>query len=84
MISREIEVDSFNIRNEIWRQSTRRESAYFNSVTIIFAADAPVTNSMLSDKSVYDYDEDMDELFNLSTYLIEKNPLAEPQEVRFS
>ena len=55
---------------------------YFNSVTIIFAAGEPVTHSVLSDKSVYDYDEDMDELFNLSTYLIEKNPLAEPKEVR--
>ena len=64
--------------------SPRLVTLYFNSVTIIFAAGTPVTNSMLSDKSVYDYDEDMDELFNLSTYLIEKNPLSEPEEVRLS
>jgi len=32
------------------------------------------------DSSCYDFDDDIDELFDLSDYLIDKNPLAEPNE----
>lgn len=34
-----------------------------------------------ADKSCYDFDDDIDELFDLANYLIETNPLAEPKEV---
>lgn len=41
----------------------------------------PLTYSMYgADKSCYDFDDDIDELFDLANYLIETNPLAEPKE----
>lgn len=59
-----------------------RKNAPSKLLNYCFLDGLPLTYSMYgADKSCYDFDDDIDELFDLANYLIETNPLAEPKEV---
>ena len=55
---------------------------YFGELTLkLYLDGVPITYSMYGGDN-YDFDDDIDELFNLASFLIETNPLAEVSEVR--
>lgn len=54
---------------------------YFKNMLKHFLGGEPITYWLSGDDAFYDWDDDIDELFNLANVLILNNPLAEPNEV---
>eukprot|EP00111_Clytia_hemisphaerica_P024223 TCONS_00071375-protein len=54
--------------------------ACWRNATIDKTTGEPLTHWLSGEDSFYDWDDDIDELFNLACTLVQENPLAEPNE----